>query len=78
MNTGMSPRLDRRELLRLGMTVAAAGFLASCTKNTSGAATSPRVNPDSPRIAAVEAARRGRGAPVRQFARKNRKRTRLN
>ncbi|CPT10179.1 Probable oxidase (copper-binding protein) [Mycobacteroides abscessus subsp. abscessus] len=68
MNTGMSPRLDRRELLRLGMTVAAAGFLASCTKNTSGAATSPRVNPDSPRIATVEAARRGRGAPVRQFA----------
>lgn len=68
MNTGMSPRLGRRELLRLGMTVAAAGFLASCTKNTSGAATSLRVNPDSPRIAAVEAARRGRGAPVRQFA----------
>lgn len=50
------------------MTVAAAGFLASCTKNTSGAATSLRVNPDSPRVAAVEAARRGQGAPVRQFA----------
>ncbi|WP_078279459.1 multicopper oxidase family protein [Mycobacteroides franklinii] len=67
MTTGMSPLLGRRQLLRWGMTVAAAGFLASCSKNSSGAATGQRINPDSPRIAAMEAARRGPGARVRQF-----------
>ncbi|OAT69725.1 copper oxidase [Mycobacteroides immunogenum] len=67
MSTGMSARLGRRELLRLGMTAAAVGVLASCTKNTPRAAISQRVNPDSPRIAAVEATRRGPGAAVRQF-----------
>ncbi|OHT80328.1 copper oxidase [Mycobacteroides chelonae] len=68
MTTGNSPLLGRRELLRLGMTVAAAGFLASCTRSPSGTATPQRVNPDSARVAAVEAARRPPGAAVRQFA----------
>lgn len=68
MTTGNSPLLGRRELLRLGMTVAAAGFLASCTRSPSGTATPQRVTPDSARVAAVEAARRPQGAAVRQFA----------
>ncbi|MGV0583247.1 multicopper oxidase family protein [Mycobacteroides chelonae] len=68
MTTGNSPLLGRRELLRLGMTVAAAGFLASCTRSPSGTATPQRVTPDSARVAAAEAARRPQGAAVRQFA----------
>ncbi|OHU70946.1 copper oxidase [Mycobacteroides chelonae] len=68
MTTGNSPLLGRRELLRLGMTVAAAGFLASCTRSPSGTATPQRVMPDSARVAAVEAARRPQGAAIRQFA----------
>ncbi|WP_078284194.1 multicopper oxidase family protein [Mycobacteroides chelonae] len=68
MTTGNSPLLGRRELLRLGMTVAAAGFLASCTRSPSGTATPQRVTPDSARVAAVEAARRPQGAAIRQFA----------
>ncbi|WP_078325183.1 multicopper oxidase family protein [Mycobacteroides salmoniphilum] len=63
-----SPLLDRRGLLRLGMTVAAAGFLASCTKNSPASVTTQRIKPDSARVAAAEAARRIQGAPVRQFA----------
>ncbi|MGH3723874.1 MAG: multicopper oxidase family protein [Mycobacterium sp.] len=68
MTNGTSPLIGRRELLRLGMTVAATGFLASCTRNASGTSTPQRVTADSPRVAAVEAARRGPGAQVRQFA----------
>ncbi|MUM15736.1 multicopper oxidase family protein [Mycobacterium sp. CBMA271] len=67
MASGIRPMIGRRELLRLGMTVAAAGFVASCTRNSTGTATPQRVTADSPRVAAAEAARRGPSAQIRQF-----------
>ncbi|MBA0049086.1 multicopper oxidase family protein [Mycobacteroides sp. LB1] len=66
MTPRMSPPLGRRELLRMGMTIAAAGFLASCTKSPAGTGAPQRITADSPRVSAVEAARRGASAGVRQ------------